>query len=523
MPKGQKKKKAGAAVTAKDAKRRPGFSYSMTERNAFPSPQFLSTKRFKIKLLSGSNPNADTLTFVLRTHPHELVRLLPQPIRIKYVATRANPNAANQGAAARLNLISSSGVANNPRTYIDPYTASSCFFSSAEVVLDNYDVTANLPSLGGGMRGFYEQAIKSFMPQDAKNRVYGSDLTIPNEGVRTALASPEMVEAFKSLDFNAADRAVPRTIALSMDSTPLLGPSRNYQLSTLQGRDPPDTFSYLPPQTSLLIRLFRQRPDHQQVEQVDDTNRSDTDYFKHANLTHDPTDVKFDIKSIYLMAESTRVAPKAMEKLMANYARSQLHFLMDVAVPSYQHLPAGISEGEVTFMLERGTKLVYFFFVTEHQLFQNETSKKNCSFRTVIPKSLKRIRFFYGADELHFDGGLGDLQGTNVAGNLDVLTFLTYLRQRDWVDERYPDLFPRANEYGYRSFFPLDLTAMDTSEGGRRELRVDLKFVDAGCEAGLLAASIRVMEGDMRRAVEAGGEPKWKMVPNVAAEAGGNV
>ncbi len=512
--KGQKRRGSrGKAKPSAGAKRhRPGFSYSTSDKNTFPTPNLLSTKRFKIKLLAGQNANADTLTFVLRSHPFELVRLLPQPIRIKYVASQPTPN--KQAADPERSYLTASTAGNDIlRAYIDPFTAASTFFSSADVVLDNFSITDHLPPQGR-LHGFYQQAIKSFMGEDAKNAIYGGSLTIPDETVRNALTTSEMKEALKTMEFDSKTDPVARTISLGFDGVPLLGPARNYQLSKLQGREPPQTFSYLPPETSLLIRLFRQRPDHHSVEIVDGTNRSDDDYFKHADLAVDVPDIQFEIKEIYLMAESARVAPRDMEKLRHNYAKSPLHFLMDVPVPSYQNVPAGLSEADITFMLEKGTQLVYVFFITQHQIFLSKTSKKTCSFRVPIPPSLKQIRFFYGADELHFDQGLSKLHGTNVAGNLDVLAFETYLRQRGWVDERYAKLFPRSNNNGYRSFFPLDLTAFDT-RGGGRELRANLRFMDAGSANGLLCASIRVVEGEFVRRVEMG-TPKWSVAANLA-------
>ncbi len=511
MGKGKKRNAAaGGSGVDKNRKKRPGFSYTTSDKNSFPLPQLLSTKRIKIRLLTGQDPNADTLTFVIRSHPLELIRLLPQPIRIKYVASQPTPN--KQAADPERSYLRSL-QANEVKAYIDPFTASSTFFSRADVVLDNHCVSAQLPP-HGGLLGFYTQAIKSFMTEEAKNRVYGDALTIPDEETRNNADSGEMKQALKSLEFDSKTAPTARTISLSMDSVPFLGPARNPQLASLQGREPPETFSYLPPQTSLMIRLFRQRPDYQNIEIVDGTNRSDTDYFKHADLTVEPPDIKFEIKDIHLMAETCRVTPAGMDKLMKAYAKTQLHFLMDVVYPSYQHLPSGVSEAHVTFMLEKGTKLVYFFFVTQHQLFLNKTSKKTCSFRVVVPPTLKQVRFFYGADELHFDQGLGKLHGTNVAGNLDVLTFETYLKQRNWLDNRYPHYFPRKNEFGYRSFFPLDLTAFDGNAGGR-ELSADLQFFDAGAAEGLICVALRVVEGDLCRIMQ-DGKPKWNLIPNIA-------
>lgn len=54
--------------------RRNNMNYSLSVQNFFPGPPLSTTKKFKFPLMTGVSPNSETLTFVLRSHPYELVR-----------------------------------------------------------------------------------------------------------------------------------------------------------------------------------------------------------------------------------------------------------------------------------------------------------------------------------------------------------------------------------------------------------------------------------------------------------------
>ncbi len=173
-------------------------------------------------------------------------RLLPNPIRVKYVAYRKD------GDDKKYFTSMTNGPA-NPRVYLDPFSEASALFSGAEILLDHYNISAQLPQQGQ-LRSFYDAAQRSFMKSSDRAKYFGNPHCIADDTTRFELGDPDTKAALASMEFDSESDPSARSVQLSMAGVPFLGCSRNHQLAALQGKKPPLGSSFLPPQTLFTCR-----------------------------------------------------------------------------------------------------------------------------------------------------------------------------------------------------------------------------------------------------------------------------
>ncbi len=165
---------------------------------------------------------------------------------MKYTAYRKSGNDAKY-------FTSTTNGATNPWVYLDPFSKASALFSGAEVLLDHYNISAQLQQ-NNQLRGLYSAAIRSFMKGTERAKYFGNSHCISDKTTRFELGDPDTKAALSSMEFDSDSDSSPRSPQLSLDGVPFLGCSRNHQLAALKGRKPPLGSSYLPPQTLFTCR-----------------------------------------------------------------------------------------------------------------------------------------------------------------------------------------------------------------------------------------------------------------------------
>jgi hypothetical protein len=247
----------GVVPPAPGKLRRPGFTYSRSSRSAVPGPRLERSRKRAISLMSNCSPNDECLTFTVRTGPQELLRISPTGLHVSYVVKYKNPavGAAHPWLSPRS---ASAEAAETIRCYVDPLTSFSTFFESAEVLLDGEDTSLQLKN-PGYLQGFYAMAQRIFMTEAERRKYFDIQAYVTDSRMRDDRdKNSEMLQkVLSNCDFDDKEDPVPRTVKLSIDGVPFFSYPKNFQLCRLKGQTPPPTFSYLPPNTELMLKLQR--------------------------------------------------------------------------------------------------------------------------------------------------------------------------------------------------------------------------------------------------------------------------
>lgn len=492
-----------------------GFNFGKGQSATYGGPLIERIRKKQIQLSSGSRPDDEVIFFRYKTTHNELFRFSPTPLRVTYIADYKNPDYDAAGATdeikAERHYLTSSDVSKetNPLCYIDSSSVASVFFKTAEIIVDNQDITPTKDL--GNLRGFYSAAEKSFMTDDERIKYFNMSNCIADEKTRTDLTSPELKRALETMNFSGKLNGIQKTICFGLPSVPFLSYPRNFNLCKIRGTDPPLTFPCIPPGTEIIIKLHRTLPTHRNVEYVV-TEKSgnvvkakegcDAEFFSHQTATAPGAlfKPKVTIRDIHLTGESIWLHPKIAARHLPTLLKSPLNYFMDFAIPSIQSIHAGTSSTNIAFPLEKDTKLVYVFFTFQNLLYHNPSSLHNCSYRVVVPDTLKKITFHIGNEELFWEGGITGISKGMVNGSNGVVNFFEYLRENDWIDTTYPTYFPPDDKYTYRGFFPLNLSHLDID--GSQELSVSMQFTAANSPAHLHAVAIKVSEINLQRLVQ---------------------
>ncbi len=525
----EKKKRSSSRKRGAEGKsgaqrpRREGLSFSTKDSNVFPGPALDRIRKVKIPLVANCDKNGSVLTFAIHTSGQELLRLSPTPIHISYTASIDNPSPSEVATAsakekAKTWFLTAQNTEDKDaiRVYIDPYSQFSTFFSSCEIWLDDWNLTDQLVGQGQ-LQGLFSYAQLAFMSARERERYFNIGYTVPDGEARFEIGNEENKKALSTMTFGATrTAATPRSATLSCAGVPLMGYPRCFQLSKLQKKREVPTYPFLPPRTKLMIKLVRQDPVYRNVEKIKSENathsNNDAVYFDMAETYDDDlAEISLDIKDIYISGEIIRVDKG---KLPESFSTSNLNYMMDLPLSCTQRIPQGQSHGTISFPMEEDIELAFFAFAFEEQLYFKKSSKRHCSHRMTVPKNLKKIQFFFDADEILMVDGLSGLEGTEKDGNLKLQVFYEYLRERDWLDLDFPDLFPRGQKMGYRAIIPLDMTPYINARG-TRELNVVYHFESTGAPKNIMGVCIRVGEGRFTRKVDAGIK-RWVMNPTIS-------
>ncbi len=239
--------------------RRPGFGYLSSKRET-PSPRLERCRRRFIPLLASSSPGDPCLSFAFRTGAQELLRFSPTPIYVKYQVRYPNSQyeeGSNDAEKKHQYIYTTNSEADKPRGYLDSLSLSSCFFSHADLNIDNEQINVFLRS-PGYIAGFYSVGQRIFMSPEERSLYFGiGDTCIFDQRQREDPSKPPLKNALESLNCDSKTDPQSRAVRLSLDGVPLLSYPLNFQLARIRNQKPVPTFSFLPPSTEVSLVLHR--------------------------------------------------------------------------------------------------------------------------------------------------------------------------------------------------------------------------------------------------------------------------
>ena len=527
-------------------RRAAGFASS--RKSAFGGPKLDKCVLRSVPIASSGSPNAEVLTFKFTTGPHEVARLLPQPLTIKYQMKAPNPHRTTAVGDPQTDWYNTPGnvpvVSTNPgeiefRVYVDPSAPTPVFFDRVNVVLDQEDVTLQQRGGSGGyLSGFTASAQRCFMNNEERKRWFGDPAIVKDSDDWAALHKgpfgAEQTAVLWKTSFGQNGDIEPRTIRLGFEGIPFMGFPKNFTLCKLLGVEPQASWGFLPPNTSVIVQLRRTSPHRRNLEQPvipykkhipasGSTDASDvlayhrvgdTKYFSDEALAQQPTEVITEILDAKLEIEVLKFDPSVAAKMLAKFDRPTMTYVFDTHDTQIQRVDPGQSVARVGFVIDRNVKLAVVNFAFQHNVFFDAASKHNCSYRAVLPDYLEKLTFtFMGepviAEELT---GLAK-KGSNVS--MSAVTLKRYLDQRNLLDRDNPEIIPqKPNVKGYRMYFPLDLSSF--APDGARTLEVTMTFTAGKMSpAGLLVLCDKIYQAALTRSVAKGGQKDWVIKPGI--------
>ena len=553
MPKGEKKKRrrgkdgASSSPSSQYARREwPGFEPTRPVKFKVPSIDKVVIRHYP--LAPNTDRSQEVLTFSFTTGPHELVRLLPLPVRVKYKVRQKNVHAAGHkydtspaqpwqdkdwfythplskegttkkalGAAGSADAGKMVRAVFSPKAYIDPFAPTQAFFESATVMLDGEDVTEQLKRQGV-WNGFTAYAQRCFMSSGERLRYYGTKGYVGTSEDWEALdevTSHEARETLKLTDFGAYNQgAQPRVIDLGFEGVPFLGYPKNFLLSKLAGVDPPLSWGILPPSTKVVVQLRRPSPTGKYLEQhtvavnaadnskPEERQMDQKEFFTDGNMSNAPMKTSVDIEDVHLGVEVLKFHPASSKAMLEAYSRPRMSYFFDYHDMQVQRVLPSQKEATVVFSIDKCVKLAVLSFAFQPNVYYTESKKHNLSYRSVLPANLESLRITFMGEPLIAEE-LGSLSSADTAESVSAAALRQYQTDRGWTDKNHPeDLVPRGGEVkSYKAMLPLDLSAF--SPDGARELVVTMAFNDTMSPAGAAGAVRQDLQRGAREDVAA--------------------
>ena len=359
-----------------------------------------------------------------------------------------------------------------------------------------------------GLAALYSSAQAYHMQAPERSKLLGIRAIIPNHTVRTDNTSAEMKEVLKSMDFGVETDPTARPMRLSFPGQPFLCHPFNFNLFKILDEKPTTSFDVLPPSTEIIIKLMRTHPHHKYIERPAD---DDDKYFSHEALPNALDEYFIEIEDISIDCEVMTLVPEAMAKLSKKMEDRILKYRFHTPDIGVQRIAAGQQELNVTFPVLKGTRIMYFGFAYQSQIYFSTDQKKFCSTRAIWPSSCERAQFFLDDEEILTSGGLTKLGGSDDDANLSGLQYIQYLEHLNLLDAENPNIFTRGSENSYRHYIVVDLTPFRGDVA--RDFHAHLTFTGGGSPQDLMCFLCRVTETELRREVISG-QKKWSIVHN---------
>lgn len=520
-------KKASKQASAKKPdgrKLREGF-YMRDRQHSYPRPTFRNARRIKIGLAANTQVDDEVFTLAYHSANGEIIRMLPDPIVVKYLVHEKNEK-YEESATARATLTGDNkwkaekrlpcmmGDPNQKtasRASINPAFGAHAWFQECWITVDGEDICSHFKRQGL-LNGFYCYFMMIFCTALERMRLWGVDYLVCNSG-QEGSDSPEGKKALETLNFESWTNPKYRTARMSYEGVPWVGMPKNPQVSKLQGVDPSWNYIVLPPNTTLEIHFKRHNPSWAFFDQTRIVDSAGTAVAYEANKLHSEANManpprKYDvtIEDVFIDAEVISLdtsVPGHRNFLNRLSSSTQVQYI-DIPNTSLQTVPDGTTRASLQFDVAANTPIVYIAFVYRDNVFYNAGSNHSCTYRCTLPKNCTKISFSLGSEEILFQDGLKDL---HVDGSVDRERFYQYLKDNNMYDYDNPDYFARDKEgISYRVVFPINLSQF--SRTGPQALGVHLEFDSNLSPKNLLGVCSRAETYMISRGEEAG-RARW--------------
>ena len=468
------------------------------------------------------------VSFFLKTGPEELVRILPRAITVRAEWRQENSEydasvqfdaaAGNYNKTEKYIYWTPTKLPAKHGSYLDASAPFLLFFQGADIQLNG----DRIEQTSGGIReitaGYYQACQACFMSKSELEQYYGSTYDIATAeqhdavGDTTVTADANILAARESLTFSSSQSQYARRTRiyqLGIDAIPLLGNRKCHTLAKIEGRSVQEG-NYLPPNTAVMITLKKSLPPYRYLERA---GVSDGTYFSTASASAasiaEAKKIQQILHSITLTMESVRLKNPSAHLQFENKLINYYQDLPDMIVHT---VPFTFSSTETVFLIPPYTRLVYVSWLYNSTNTFLENSHKNQSLRMRLPDSLRRIKFDWEGEPLHFLRGLNYVTGSDKE-NIDSETraeLETYLKLRNLNGRPMEDFFPKSGCASYRSCIPLDLTKMQWS-GKYAVLKVSCTF-DTAAPQGAFLFGLGVREWVLRGRGSAE-HRRWTLAP----------
>jgi hypothetical protein len=419
--------------------------------------------------VAGTNFDNDKfVVFALTTGPQEYIQIPESPFFMSYQLLN-NDTVYKPSIPMAKEAMTADDKAQI--AYINSALSGSCFFSHTEITLNGYDFNEN--SNLGQLQYLYCGLNRFFSNKRDRQIMFGeNDAELVDRQSKRNFAKPskELLCNLKSTEFTKNTDF--KTLSFGFDGT-LLGP-RNYINSCLKGKSVVNTpRPFIPPNSKLLIKLFRTDYDFLRLDFCDTHDR----YFTNQAMAVDPRtyNAKLKINKLKLLYKSFKVTQPEMnlrfQKVAQNYA-----FEM---IKAFQFsVPVSQLSSDYKLLLPSHSKVLYLSFCKTHQIYPLSQPTKNQTPKFVFPPFLESVEIeLPGHETFGFANGYKGL-GEGSYNHLGPREYYNFLLQNRIIDCEYESLFPcqdYTSDKSYMQALVLDLTQKKLSQDTTIDIRVKFR------------------------------------------------
>ena len=165
------------------------------------------------------------------------------------------------------------------------------------------------------------------------------------------------------------------------------------------------------------------------------------------------------------------------EKIQRQLSSGTISYHFDQYIYRSKEIVEGQTNPNFKEILPPHTKMVYFAFMRNYQLYKNTSEHRSSDgTRFTFPPSLYKIVFRLNNEVILFENGLS-MNANDARSQEDTGLFYQYMRSRGWTDDEKETFYPEKGKIGFKQVFPLDLSPYALSESS--QISIDTWWVSA--------------------------------------------
>lgn len=339
-----------------------------------------------------------------------------------------------------VNASASSTVPEKDRSYIaiPPDQGLGFLFHKVEIFLDGVLIGEDTDTAG---HNSVYQSLNRLFANRRQRTVVGSRRTFLTSAERspTSTTYDKLASTFLHPSLESTE---PLLGEFTFDGTFGLSPPKNFALANLDNlNSDQNNRSFFPPHSTVVIRLHPRNPWNAPLDWCSIDAES---------MTNDKSLTETQKKSIKKTRIRLSLIGMQYEKVVADRGSSpgstRRGCSFDSPFLDKITLEQGHQQIRVTSRVPAGSRLVYFCFLREHQLWPNATLGKSLTHYFRFPTSL--IKFsaaLSGKGELFGKRGLVNPGGARGYDSLDCRNYFQQIKNQGLVDFDFEDMFPPGN------------------------------------------------------------------------------
>lgn len=323
-----------------------------------------------------------------------------------------------------------------------PELGASSFFSSVSMDIDNCPISME----DMRFQPLYQTHARKFSTEKVRTLAYGpeaANLLVPTKNLHEDATYDEAEQAVDS-GSEVRSRARPAGARFGFEGCFLLGAPKNLTLCSMEQRGVNNHWTFLPPGTTVSIRLARADPQHAKVGWMMQHGGED---MAPAPLTLAQDELKFPKMKIEITELSLLYEAYDFDRLNFSFPGpdKSLKFYHDGFVTGSSNLMPSTRICTNTFSIPDGTKMLYISYVHHFQIYFDPASGKGNFYKTVFPPNLKKVTFKINEEIVFWPDGLEGLIGDDAAyGSSGAKTLYKFYQDRNMTDRPFETFFPKT-------------------------------------------------------------------------------